>query len=106
MVAALDEPLPERASDPATAVEEWLRRAARGITASSGPRFFGFVTGGATPAALAGDWLTSAIDQNAGFWATSPAAAQTEQVVIRWLWRVWSIDPHFDHISELKRFTV
>lgn len=85
MAAALNEPFPEKGTDPGDAVEEWFVRARPGITASSGPRFFGFVVGGTTPAALAGDWLASAIDQNAGLWAASPAAVQTELVVLDWL---------------------
>src|ERR1044071_7757122 len=33
-----------------------------GLTAINSPRFFGFVMGGAHPAAIAADWLTSAWD--------------------------------------------
>lgn len=85
MAALLNEPLPERGTDAVSALDDWFGRAERGIVASAGPRFFGFVVGGTIPAALAGDWLASAIDQNAGMWLSSPAAAQTELVVLRWL---------------------
>src|SRR5215211_3719742 len=85
MATAIDEPLPEEGVEAAAALDEWLARADAGIVASGGPRFFGFVNGGATPAALAGDWFASAIDQNAGPWLSSPAAAQTELTVVRWL---------------------
>ena len=45
------------------------RGAEDGLLPSGSGRFFGFVFGGATPAALAADWLTTAWDQNAGLYA-------------------------------------
>jgi glutamate/tyrosine decarboxylase-like PLP-dependent enzyme len=54
-------------------------------TRSSGPRFFHFVTGGTTPAALAADWLTSLLDQNSFSGVSSPYGEQLEDVAIAWL---------------------
>src|SRR5580765_5345849 len=56
-----------------------------GLVAHTGPRYFGFVIGGSLPVAMAADWLTSAWDQNAGLYATSPAAAVVEEVAAAWL---------------------
>jgi glutamate/tyrosine decarboxylase-like PLP-dependent enzyme len=60
-------------------------------TRSSGPRFFHFVTGGTTPAALGADWLTSLLDQNAFSEVSSPYGAQLEDVAIRWLLELFEL---------------
>ena len=86
-----DMPLPAIGCPPQEALQEWYARAEAGIVRSSGPRYFGFVTGGATPAALAGDWLASALDQNPATWLLSPAGTQTELTVIRWLLELFQL---------------
>ncbi|MFE6871222.1 pyridoxal phosphate-dependent decarboxylase family protein [Kitasatospora sp. NPDC057692] len=60
--------------------ERWEPR----LSAGAGPRYFGFVTGGATPAALAGDWLTAAADQNSNS-SLDGAGQQLEREAVGWL---------------------
>jgi glutamate/tyrosine decarboxylase-like PLP-dependent enzyme len=83
--AALGGPLPERGEEPLAVVERLARSADPGLVATAGPRYFGFVIGGYVPAALAADWLTSAWDQNAGLYSTSPANSVAEEAASDWL---------------------
>ncbi|MFF0520126.1 pyridoxal phosphate-dependent decarboxylase family protein [Actinomadura nitritigenes] len=78
------EPLPEEGAGLTATLEEFTRTWAPLFSASSGPRYLGFVTGGATPAALAGDWLTAAADQNPTS-ALDGAAPELERRTIDWL---------------------
>ncbi len=78
-------PLPEQGAGAPAALAELARFGRAAATRSSGPRFFHFVMGGSTPAALGADWLTSAYDQVALGWASSPFASRLESVAVRWL---------------------
>jgi len=63
----------------------------QGSVATPGPRYFGFVTGGSFPVAVAADWLVSVWDQNAAFHVLSPAMARIEDVTAAWLLDVFGL---------------
>lgn len=48
-----------------SALDEFNKRLAPLMVAQAGPRYWGFVTGGAAPASIVGDWLTTIYDPNA-----------------------------------------
>ena len=83
--SAFDAALPEHPSDPAMVVDELARLAEPGLMAIGSGRFFGWVMGGALPAALASDWLVSAWDQNNGLRYATPAAAAIEARAGAWI---------------------
>lgn len=62
-------------------LEEFKGRFYKGIVSSAGSKYFGFVTGGSTPAALMGDWLVSTFDQNVISRGNSSASNIEEETI-------------------------
>jgi len=87
--------MPEEGDGTLAAVRDLAARGQEAATRSSGPRFFHFVMGGGTPAALAADWLTSVFDQVAFGWASSPMGARLEQVATDWLRQLFELPEEF-----------
>ncbi|HTI24746.1 MAG TPA: pyridoxal-dependent decarboxylase [Kutzneria sp.] len=83
--------LPESGAGLRAAMEAFAARWEPGFASSAGPRYLGFVTGGSTPAALAGDWLTSTLDQNAHGSVGSSAVA-LEREAVAWLGSLFGLD--------------
>jgi glutamate/tyrosine decarboxylase-like PLP-dependent enzyme len=82
---ALGGPLPDGPIPAEQVIDELAAGAEPGLVAMGSGRYFGFVIGGALPAALAADWLTSAWDQNAGLYVGGPSASVVEQITRDWL---------------------
>ncbi len=81
----LPDSLPAIGQSAATIVAQLDEFGSPATTTTTGPRYFGFVTGGATPASLAANWLASAWDQNSGLHASAPVTASLEHTAMRWL---------------------
>ncbi len=84
VLASLDGALPE-GGEPAEDVLEALAALGDGMVATAGPRYFGFVTGGALPVSLAADWLVSTWDGPHFGAVPSPAGAAVEAVAEKWV---------------------
>jgi glutamate/tyrosine decarboxylase-like PLP-dependent enzyme len=83
--------LPEKGNGTLAVVRQLLERGTEAHVRTGGPRFFHWVIGGSTPAALAADWFATLIDQNAGSWDASPLAAQLEATSLAWLQELFGL---------------
>jgi len=81
----LDFPLPRGGLGPSSVLALLDEVGSPATVASAGPRYFGFVTGGALPVAVASSWLLAAWDQNAALSVMSPVAARLDAVALRWV---------------------
>ena len=81
----LEDPFPADQSDPRAVLALLDETGSPATLATAGPRFFGFVIGGALPATVAANWLASAWDQNAGLIAGSPIDAKLEEIALDWM---------------------
>src|SRR5919201_1696846 len=82
---ALGGPFPAEGAEPDAVIEQLAGTVEPALTASVGPRYFGFVVGGALDSATCADLLTTGWDQLAFNATSSPAAAIAEEVVGAWL---------------------
>jgi glutamate/tyrosine decarboxylase-like PLP-dependent enzyme len=92
-LSAFDEPLPDRETEPAETLRLLDEIGSPGTMAMAGPRFFGFVIGGALPVTVAANWLATAWDQNTGLWRPTPTASLLERIALRWLLDVLQLPP-------------
>jgi len=85
LATAFGGPLPTAPTPAGQVLEQLVTAAEPGLLATAGPRFFGFVVGGALPAATAADQLATGWDAVAFNAVTSPAAAAAEAGAGGWV---------------------
>ncbi|MGH9217247.1 MAG: pyridoxal phosphate-dependent decarboxylase family protein [Acidimicrobiales bacterium] len=78
-------PFPDGPTDPSLVVKLLDEVVSPATMAMAGPRFFGWVIGGASPVAVAADWLVSAWDQNTLFASATPGMVALEAAALRWV---------------------
>lgn len=90
---SFDTPLPEKSCAPAETLRLLDELGSPATMGMAGPRFFGFVIGGALPTAIAANWLATAWDQNTALHRATPGTAFIEQIALRWVLDLLRLPP-------------
>jgi len=77
--------LPDFGTDPAQLMDHAAELLFNHSLFNSHPRFWGYITASAAPIGILGDFLASAVNQNAGAWFLSPMASEIEAQTVRWI---------------------
>lgn len=85
-------PLPEEGIGAEAALAELYDSGLPAMGTTSGPRFYHWVCGGTTPAALGAEWLTGLIDNPAYAWVGSPLTVELELLSLDWLKDLFGLD--------------
>src|SRR6267154_991400 len=86
--------LPEKGIGAKASIDFFEKHFANKMNNSAGPRYFGFITGGSTPASVAGDWLVSSFDQNA-CGSNDSIAPQIEKQTIHFMKQLFGLDEDY-----------
>jgi glutamate/tyrosine decarboxylase-like PLP-dependent enzyme len=90
-LARFREPFPETSSRAVDVIRMLDEIGSPATVATTGGRYFGFVIGGTLPGSLAASRLVTTWDQNCVFRAMSPAVAEIEEVVLRWVCEIFGL---------------
>src|SRR5580658_321159 len=83
--AAIGGPVPEDPTPASGVIDQLIEGVEPAVVATTGPRYFGFVVGGALAAPTAAELLVAAWDQPAYNYLSSPSSAVVEEIAGEWL---------------------
>lgn len=96
--AALGEACPDQGTPLEQLLDEFEKVMVPGLTHWNHPRFFAYFGISASAPGVLADFLSSALNQQAMLWRTSPAATETEQATVGWLRDLMGLPSTFDGV--------
>jgi aromatic-L-amino-acid/L-tryptophan decarboxylase len=84
VAAWFDEPLPQQGMDAFDLLDEVEEKIVDTAALNIGPNMYAYVMAGGNQLSMAGDLITSAVNQNVTKWHLAPAMTEMEKRVIQW----------------------